>query len=378
MLRPAPETFDTKGDAEDFLGDIETDLRRDEWTDPDAGKIAITTYCLQWIAERGLELRTIELYQGFVRNHIKPRIGDLMLSELTPAMVRRWRMDMLKDRVGATTVAKVYRFLRAVLNTAVDDDELIRRNPCRIKGAGQEHAPERPTVTVVEVFAIAHAIARRYRLLVLLAAFGQLRFGELIALRKTDLLLPPPRRPTAAEVAAGVDPDDLIDDGVPVLLVRRAVAQLGTGEQVLKGPKSEAGNRTVALPSLILPDIRAHLAMDGKGGFVDPEPHGRLFRGPKGATPRRQNFNSKVWKPARAAAGVNPELHLHDLRHAGATLTARTGATLRELMSRLGQSSTRAALIYQHAASERDVEIAVALDTLIRKGIAEAEGEATA
>lgn len=43
-----------------------------------------------------------------------------------------------------------------------------------------------------------------------------------------------------------------------------------------------------------------------------------------------------------------------------------TGATLKEIMSRIGHASTRAAMIYQHARSKRDHEIAVALDALIR------------
>ena len=49
--------------------------------------------------------------------------------------------------MSAVTVAKAYRLLKAILNTAVDDG-LIRRNPCRIKGAGQEKSPERPVLTV--------------------------------------------------------------------------------------------------------------------------------------------------------------------------------------------------------------------------------------
>jgi hypothetical protein len=56
-----------------------------------------------------------------------------------------------------------------------------------------------------------------------------------------------------------------------------------------------------------------------------------------------------------------PGLHFHDLRHVGGTLAAATGASLRELMTRLGHSSTRAALIYQHATRDRDQAIAKAL-----------------
>ena len=81
---------------------------------------------------------------------------------------------------------RTYRILHAILNTAVDED-LIRRNPCRIKGAWQEKSEERPTASLAQVFAIVDAIQPRYRLLVLPAAFGQLRFGELVALRRNSI-----------------------------------------------------------------------------------------------------------------------------------------------------------------------------------------------
>jgi len=88
----------------------------------------------------------------------------------------------------------------------------------------------------------------------------------------------------------------------------------------------------VALPVAILPDLRTHLAT---AGFTEPGPAGRLFIGPKGAIPKRQNFH-RIWAKALANAGANPALHLHDLRHTGGTLTAQTGATLKEIMSRSG------------------------------------------
>jgi hypothetical protein len=60
-----------------------------------------------------------------------------------------------------------------------------------------------------------------------------------------------------------------------------------------------------------------------------------------------------------------PDLHLHDLRHTGNTLAAETGATLRDLMNRMGHRSTRAALIYLHARDHRNREIAVGLDRIV-------------
>ena len=60
-------------------------------------------------------------------------------------------------------------------------------------------------------------------------------------------------------------------------------------------------------------------------------------------------------------------MHFHDRRHTGGTLTATTGATLKELMARLGHSSGRAALIYQHATRDRDQAIAKALGAYVRE-----------
>jgi len=59
--------------------------------------------------------------------------------------------------------------------------------------------------------------------------------------------------------------------------------------------------------------------------------------------------------------------HKHDLRHTGAVLAASTGATLAELMARLGHSTPAAALRYQHAAAGRDAEIARALSALVER-----------
>jgi integrase len=123
-----------------------------------------------------------------------------------------------------------------------------------------------------------------------------------------------------------------------------------------------------------VPELRQHLATKG---FADQDTDGRLFRGPKGATPTRQNFN-RVWKAALKRAKANPVLHLHDLRHTGGALTAQTGATLKEIMSRIGHSSTGAAMLYQHATSERDRRIATALNAVIeeaRKSAGEEPGE---
>ena len=72
-----------------------------------------------------------------------------------------------------------------------------------------------------------------------------------------------------------------------------------------------------------------------------------------------------MWLPALTKAGL-PEIHFHDLRHTGNILTATAGASLRELMARMGHASTRAALVYLHDTDERQRAIAAAVNDLAR------------
>lgn len=345
LVRPAPQTFATETDAKVWLTVTEAEIVQGEWFDPDAGRVPLGVYAARWIEERpGLAPRTIGLYEGLLRLHIAPALGDIDLVDLNPARIRAWRTGLLDDGIGATTVAKSYRLLRSVLSTAVDD-ELIRRNPCRIKGAGAESSAERPVATPDQVLALAAAMPRRWRALVLLAASTSLRWGELIALTRADV--------------------DLDRGTVRVL---RSVADVN-GKLIVGPPKSAAGRRTVAIPASIVTVLRSHL-----DSFSESGPGGRVFVGAKGATVRRPNFQAP-WRRAVVAAGLPEGFRFHDLRHTGNTWAAGTGANLRELMERMGHSSTRAALIYLHAAKEGDRAIADGIDRHFASG-GEDEAEA--
>ncbi|MFD5845581.1 tyrosine-type recombinase/integrase [Streptomyces chartreusis] len=334
VLRPAPETFRTKRDADDWLADVQTEMRQGDWRDPDAAKVLFGKYADAWVAERPLAASTGELYEILVRVHLRPTFGSMAIADVTPAAVRTWRRSRLDAGVGPTTVAKAYSLLRTIMGTAVEDG-LIRRNPCQIKNGGTVTTPERPTATILDVFAIAEASQPRYRALVLLGAFAALRWGELVALRRRD-----------------------VDLDAGMIRVRGSVSELNNGERIYKAPKSEAGKRTVAIPQSIMPMVADHMRQ-----FAEPGADGRVFVGAKGATPRRNHFNG-LWHKACAKVGIRG-LRFHDLRHTGNTLASQTDASTRELMTRLGQSSTRAALIYQHGSRKREREIANGIDVMI-------------
>ena len=102
---------------------------------------------------------------------------------------------------------------------------------------------------------------------------------------------------------------------------------------------------------------------------LDPDDDQALvFTSPMGTPLRHSNFYRREWLPAVAKAGL-PGIHFHDLRHAGNTLTADAGASLRELMDRMGHSSTRAALIYLHSSDERQRKLADAVGEAARAAL---------
>ena len=301
--------------------DVASNILRGRVSDRLRARLAGTTWCISFVTLGELTKWTI------LRSWGPRRLADL-------ADWRRGVVLLPFAQTVATTWGEIQARaqLRAVLNTAVDD-ELIRRNPCRIKGAGLERAPERPTATVAQVFDLAARVPTRFRVLVLLAAFTSLRYGELAALRRRD-----------------IDPDR------GTITVRATMIERQNGGLIFGPPKTDAGRRTVTIPATLLPEVTAHLA-----AYVADDPDALVFTGTKGAPLRRSNFQrTTAWTATVAAAGL-PGFHFHDLRHTGNTLASRTGASLADLMARMGHASTRAALIYQHANQEQDQGIAAAL-----------------
>ncbi|NLF16748.1 MAG: tyrosine-type recombinase/integrase, partial [Lentisphaerae bacterium] len=130
------------------------------------------------------------------------------------------------------------------------------------------------------------------------------------------------------------------------------------GETIVGTPKSDAGIRVVSIPKSVKPALKRHLA-----DHTGPESDDLLFPAASGKHLHPSSL-MKHFRKARAAAGRD-DLRFHDLRHTAATTAALTGATLAELMARMGHSTSEAALAYQHVAAERDKQIAAGIDKLI-------------
>ncbi|WP_375488019.1 tyrosine-type recombinase/integrase [uncultured Mycobacterium sp.] len=334
----APTLFLTKREARSWLSLRQAEIVRKAWEPTEAAeqkpaKITFAQYADQWLAERDLKDRTREHYRKLLDQHLlKAPFASLPLPSITPDDVRSWHAKF--GTKAPTLRAHCYGLLRTIMGTAAGDGK-IAVNPCVIRGAGTSRRVHkiRPA-TLDELEIITREMPQQYQAMILLASWCALRFGELAELQRRDL--------------------DLYDE---VIRIRRAVVRTKTGFQVTT-PKSDAGVRDVAIPPHLLPVLEDHLSK-----YVGKERDSLLFAAYSGGHLAPATLQRHFYKARDKAK--RPDLRFHDLRHSGAVLAAATGASLAELMARLGHSTPAAAMRYQHAAKGRDREIAALLSKLV-------------
>ena len=362
----APFTFLSKVDAEGWLAVERRLLEGDEWVPPtlrarvkhEKGD-TLATFAPGWLAGhrrsdgQPIKDRTREHYESLLNLRILPHLGELPMKRIDRAVVRQWfEVDLPRDTPVAN--AHAYGLLREILRAAASEDASIV--PPSLPGAAKAKTVHRAEPASLEELAvIVSNMPERHQLAILLMSWCALRFGEVVELRRKDI-----------DLRAGK------------VKVRRAVVRVERERRVTT-PKSEAGVRDVAIPPHLMPLVTDHLiqfAQPGPDGLLFPSREGdQLSQSTLGGKPSRRrrikgrmvNESATGFCRAREVAG-RPDLRLHDLRHTGAVLAAQTGATLAELMARLGHSTPGAAMRYQHAARDRDSAIAAGLSELVSGG----------
>ncbi len=331
VMRAADQTFFTRLDAQAWLAQQQDRVRRGIWIPDSRDNRKLKTfesYANAWLEQRPLKPSTKWHYRKILDSKLIPAFGCEVMQSISPSQVRGWFSCL--DKAHPTANAHAYGLLRTIMNTAIED-ELIEANPCRIRGAGRAKVQHKAIpATLSELDLIVAAIPSRYKLMVLIAAWCGLRFGELVELRRSD-----------------------IDTTNRTICVERG-ASLAFGEVVIGTPKTDAGRRVVAIPPHLIAAFDAHLSTQ-----IGPERHALLFPARHGGTMAASTM-TKVFKRACRKAG-RPDLTLHMMRHTSATMIAATGCTLKDAMMRLGHATPSMALRYQHSLEGRDQAIAEAL-----------------
>ena len=322
--------------ADDWLAVKQAEIVRNEWTDPGAGSEVFRDYAEEWLArgvrQNRIRLSTAGKYRSLLDRHLLPTFGKLHLRKITPRLVHEWY-----DELSATmppTAAGAYRLLSTIFNRYVRDHRGFI-SPCDIEGGSTYETDRRPFASMAEVQAAIDSIPPKddwFRTAVMLAAWGQLRRGEVLALQRGDI--------------------DLVNGSVNV---ERTWNRASGGKTYMDKPKTRAGVRKLAMPPNALTTLERHLQCVGR------EKTAWLFPSDKGDSPINPNRFGYRWNRCRAAIG-RPELHYHDLRASGLTWAAIAGATHAELMHRGGHADVASVMIYQRAAEERDRALAQALD----------------
>jgi integrase len=347
LYRPS-STFDSKDGAVAWLAARRAEIQLNVWApemvERSVAKKAVPTfedYAQRWLSNRktkGEALRptTRDHYRYLLDGTLNPVFGAMPIDEITVDDVNDWYESVGPGR--ASQKSHAYSLLRTILGTAASTrpKPLIPFNPAHIRGAGNvKPAHKVKPASLQELETLVNNLPGKYRLMALLGAWCAMRFGELAELRRHD-----------------------IDVQRKLIQIRRGVVRV-RGEMIVGPPKTDAGIRDVSIPPHLMPAVEAHLET-----FVGSSPNALVFPSSSQSSRHMQPSTLyKVFYQAREAAG-RKDLRWHDLRHTGAVLAAQTGATLAELMGRLGHTTPGAAMRYQHVAADRDAEIARRLSDL--------------
>jgi integrase len=351
--RERSKRFDRKVDAENWLAVNGADIARGGWIDPVAGRIKFADWSEQWKGTlTGLRQSTRIRDLDYLDRYLLPTFGQIALSSIDHMAVASWlagltttgptpwwdpieQPDRKRKPVSPATAVKALQILRKILATAVRAGKIASNPSDSVERPRIEHTEMR-FLGPAEVDLLAVSISPRYQALVLVAAYGGLRIGELAGLRRgrVDILQ---GRIEVAEICVEV-----------------------SGHLLFGPPKTRAGRRILTLPRTVTTALNDHLA-----AYTPADPSALVFTSPEGGPLRVPAWRRRHWNPAVEAAGLGP-LRPHDLRHTAVALWIATGANPLEVSRRAGHTSTAFTQDrYGHLFPEADGAVADRLETLL-------------
>lgn len=299
-------TFHRKPDAERFRATVEADKARGDWIDPKLGRTMFRDVAASWLEHRvNLKPKTLAGYRSLLDTLLLPAFGDRAVGKLRPHDVERFIARETRRGLSASRVRQAYTLLGAILKGAVRDG-YIASNPC--EGVKPPKLPrgDMRFLSAPEVERLAEAMPAPYDVLVLVLAYGGIRWGEACALRRRH-----------------------VDISRCRLHVAESLSDVN-GE-VTFGPTKTDVVRDVVLPGFACDRLAEHLAT------VDDDADALLFRARRGGPLRHSSFH-KLWQQVTREAGFDG-LRIHDLRHTCASLLIQRGAHPKVMMTHLGHSS---------------------------------------
>jgi len=331
----------TKGAVQEKLAALQMSLLEGTFVEP--SKLRIGPYLDRWLEDAArptIRPTTYTSYKGIVENHIKPKIGGVLLSALTPLHVQSMYSTLGREGASPRLRQLIHAVLRRALKQAVKWD-LVIRNVCDAVDPPRVPKREVAVLTQEQVAKfLTEAKGDRFEALFILALGTGMRLGEIFALQWQS-----------------------VDLDRAALFVRHTLVELN-GQLTLAEPKTSKSRRRIELPKSVVAALRRHREQSVDEGFGD-QPW--VFCNSTGGPLRRSHFHTNVFKPLLIYAGLEP-IRFHDLRHTSATLLLTAGVHPKVVQERLGHSQIGITLdTYSHVMPSLQLEAAEKLDALLSK-----------
>ena len=327
--RQRSRTFTRKADADRFAVEMAADMARGQWLDPAGAQTTLSEWAETFLSLcRRLEHNSQVTYERDLRRYVLPRFGAYRIGTLPAEEIENWLNDELDAGIAPSSVHRHYRTLRRVLQVAIEKQKIVA-NPCDRVTPPRVPKKEMVFLDWDQVVELASAHHERYQSLVLFAVETGMRWSELVGLRRARL-----------DLRAGR------------VRVTEQLIRLEAGEWLRKGPKTDAGIRSITLSPTLVDLMCDHVAAYSCDG-----PDGLVFPSSRGTPLISSSFLTHHFGPAREAIGV--PCRFHDLRHTSVALAIAAGAHPKAIQTRMGHSSITVTLDrYGHLFPELDQAIA--------------------
>jgi integrase len=292
--------------------------------------MTVGEYLDRWLndSDRGsVRTSTYERHEQIVRLHIKPAIGRVKLSKLTPAHVQGLYRDKLDSGLSPATVQKIHAVLHKALAQALKWN-MIPRNAADVVKAPRPAPEEMHPLSPDEARRLIEAVSGdALEALYVLAVQTGMRQGELLALKWED-----------------------VDLNEGVIHIRRTLMRRG-GRVALGEPKTKGSRRPVHLTDMAVAVLKTHLErqleeIERLGDLY--RDNGLVFTSGVGTLINPTNLRRRSFAPMLQRAGL-PRVRFHDLRHTCATLLFSKGAHPKHVQELLGHATVAITLdTYSH------------------------------
>ena len=270
-------------------------------------------------------------YRMFLDKHILPVLGDVLLVEVSPAMISKLLIDFQRGGYAHATTVKLYNILNGIFEMAFLDDSIPMNPMLKVKRPAprKDEQPKEESdkaYTVQELSYILSCAAQeplQWQTYISLAADTGLRRGECCGLQWSD-----------------------IDFKAGAVTVRRNLQYTAAAGVYATSPKNgkvrvvDVGPDTLAL----LKQLREKQAQSCISKWCFTQEGTAEPMHPQSPTRYFQKFGQRY--------GVK-DFHPHKLRHSSASIAITSGADVVSVSERLGHSDTAVTLrMYAHANEE--------------------------